>query len=439
MTEGQSGAGASLADLVARGDENARAGYRSSRESAVQAYISRACSLDAIATATVDAVFEALFAMVDGEGVADASALDDLLLRVTRREAGQRSASRRSVPQGFGQLRRGLGRSSACEVMPSLLAARLSGRLAPVDTARMDRHLARCADCRALSAQFERAEETFAARLEEQPLPAPEATAQAPAPPSPAEAPAPQSGPTAAPAPPSAPSIQPGAQPPAPPEPAVPAEPAAPEARPPATVVGAQPPPPAPPQPPAALPGQPPARAAGGPPQMPPQVALPAPPWVAARRRRLLAVAISVVLIALVAVGGYMLLREGAPRSAPAPDPAAEPAPPPMEEVRRFDPSSVTAIVLDASGKGNRAATEAEERLSDFGVDVGDVGESPESVKVTTVLFEKGDDVSRRKALGAKRGLLPLRSVVIEPFDKATRKLAKGADIVVLAGPDLND
>jgi hypothetical protein len=103
-----------------------------------------------------------------------------------------------------------------------------------------------------------------------------------------------------------------------------------------------------------------------------------------------------------------------------------------------YDVTGITASVLNAAGD-KKAVSEAESRLSAAGFQIGDTSESTEDpVDCTTVVFVEGDPVSRRQGLAAKRKLLPLRSVLLQPLPRdEVKQLTQGADVAVLAGPDL--
>ena len=129
---------------------------RSRRES-VLAYCARLCDPDRIAEA-VDAAFTELHEVLESADGHAALDLDRILLDATRSAAADRSDASAALP-GFAGL--SLRRSSACELMPRLLAARASELLGPSDLDRVDRHLARCAACRELERRRAEAERAY--------------------------------------------------------------------------------------------------------------------------------------------------------------------------------------------------------------------------------------------------------------------------------------
>ena len=93
-----------------------------------------------------------------------------MLLEATRDAAAAR------VDVSAGGARLGSRRSTrTCELMPTLLAARVSGRLSASDRAGVERHIARCTDCRDLEHRRDEAEEAFGALLGEPVAPGPAA------------------------------------------------------------------------------------------------------------------------------------------------------------------------------------------------------------------------------------------------------------------------
>jgi len=128
-----------------------------SRRESVLAYCARLCDPDRIAEA-VEASFAELhdaLETADGHAAID---LDRILLEKTRTAAAERSDASAALP-GFAGL--SLRRSSACELMPTLLAARASELLGESDLDRVDKHLARCAACRELERRRREAERAY--------------------------------------------------------------------------------------------------------------------------------------------------------------------------------------------------------------------------------------------------------------------------------------
>jgi hypothetical protein len=417
-----------LAARVASGDNVARDLYRRIREPAVQAYTSRVCSLDAVSAETVAKAFDAVGDSPELATVSSNQELDTLLLRMTRREAAARTASPnvQEPVKGFASISRGLGkrfgRDAACEAMPKLLAARANGLLSETDLVRLDRHLAHCFGCRMLEARFARAEEAFAARVAENPLPGGDEPVTVPAQPVTQVA---------------APPVE-GSEPPT--SDAADDEPA------PADAVAEEPEPteeedrpeeqrPARPVPPLTR----------GP--------LPPAPYVdpagKARGRRLgPAVALAVLVFLVVAGGAYLLVSRGQSSNPPdeflggattaAPTAPTGSAPTTRPETPVYDVTNLTVSVLDAAGD-KKAVSEAASRLQAAGFQIGDTKGSTETpVECTTVVFEEKDPDARREGLAAKRKLLPLRSVLLQPLPAGKIKsLTQGANVAVLAGPDL--
>lgn len=389
--------------------------------------MSRACSLDSLSTARVDTAFDEFFSSPELSRARSSEDVDGLLLRVTRREAAEHSMAAEAwdPPAGLSPVRRavarGLGRDSTCDVMPKLLAAHAADLLSEADEGRLERHLARCVDCRALQARFARAEEAFLARLSERSDLEALLTQASPTAPSPRPTPAAArrsegsalalrarvTGPPSRSGPPSSADPPRLADPP-PNNPPFAGTPSAPE------------PPAAPSAPPSSSPALAPAvsgssgpRGRGG---------------VGSRRTVQFATA-GVVAVAVVGLGAALLLGGGD-------DQTADPATPAPAEERVFDPSTVEVQVLDASGDPVRAQAAANQ-LAAAGFVASEGARARTQVDQTTVLFRKGDPVSRRGALAVKRGLLPVRSVILEPFEGKTKSLDQGGSVVVLAGPDL--
>jgi hypothetical protein len=396
----------SLAALIAERDRSALAAYRERREPAVQAYCAWV-SLDAVSTDAAEASFATFAKLAAEQGVSEDAELDPLLLRATRMEAAARAPTPLGsgpslLPERLRSMFGGSDRRAACEVMPKLLAARSSGTLSPADLERIGKHLSRCSDCRAVEARFRRAEEVFATRIEGMPTPS-LTSLESPSRPAPVEPPM------------AAPPVTPSTTPP--PEPA-PRQPA--------------------PRQPAEPKDQSVAAPAAAEPSPDERTEVTRPPKGEGGRRRTLVIA-GVLLAAIAAGGAALALTSGGDEATPGssgPTAGGETVAEPATDEPVFDTSTVSVSLLVAAGD-QRAAASAADKLEQQGFQIEEVGESPEPVDVTTVLFEKGDPVSRRSALAVKRKLLPVRSVVLEPIDRDSRKRGGGADVVVLVGPDL--
>jgi peptidoglycan hydrolase-like protein with peptidoglycan-binding domain len=129
------------------------------RRASVLAYCARLCDPERIAEAA-DAAFADLRAALEAapqDGVVD---LERVLLEATRDAAASRTSARGSLS---GMVTRRPSRT--CEVMPTLLAGRASGRLSANDLQGVDRHLARCAACRDLERRRSEAEQAYGALL----------------------------------------------------------------------------------------------------------------------------------------------------------------------------------------------------------------------------------------------------------------------------------
>lgn len=169
------GSAAPLEERIERGEAGALAWFYDARSPAVFGYCSHVAAPEAGASA-VEAAFCNLFEAVRRGEAGGEIDLDGTLLRATRVAAADRAPTP-PPPRPAGG-RRGAGgremepaRPSACELMPRLLAARASGILSRDDALRMDRHLQRCADCRAAEDRFNAAERAFGTLREGTPLP----------------------------------------------------------------------------------------------------------------------------------------------------------------------------------------------------------------------------------------------------------------------------
>jgi hypothetical protein len=171
----------------------------------------------------------------------------------------------------------------------------------------------------------------------------------------------------------------------------------------------------------------------------------------AGRRRRVsrgAVAALAVIALLVVAGGVYLLVIRGQGSNPPdeflgnattvTPAEPGGSAPPNRPETPVYDVTNLTVSVLDAAGD-EKAVSEAASRLEAAGFQLGDTKGSTETpVECTTVVFEEKDPEARREGLAAKRKLLPLRSVLLQPLPAGKIKsLTQGADVAVLAGPDL--
>jgi hypothetical protein len=104
--------------------------------------------------------FAALERLLERSAAAAESPVDiEGALRQAARDA---AAERVPAPATPGsRLRRLSGRGATCELMPRLLAARASGRLADADADAVGRHLLRCSGCEALERRHSEAERAY--------------------------------------------------------------------------------------------------------------------------------------------------------------------------------------------------------------------------------------------------------------------------------------
>src|SRR5829696_8596259 len=129
------------------------------RRASVLAYCARLCDPARIAEAA-DAAFADLGEQLEALSSDRVADLDRMLLEATRDAAAAR------VDVSSGAARLASRRSTrTCELMPTLLAARASGRLSASDRAGVERHIARCADCRELERRRDEAEQAYEALL----------------------------------------------------------------------------------------------------------------------------------------------------------------------------------------------------------------------------------------------------------------------------------
>src|SRR4051794_27439625 len=142
------------------------AAFYDRRAAAALAYCARLCPPEAIADA-VEASFARVFEAAAGGEATDEEALDRSLRAAVRTQAAARtSAATTGIPA-----RRVLerladpNRGGACELMPALLVARAGGTLSEGDRDRIQAHLRRCADCRAVEQRFEEAERSYDALI----------------------------------------------------------------------------------------------------------------------------------------------------------------------------------------------------------------------------------------------------------------------------------
>ncbi|HEV2753527.1 MAG TPA: zf-HC2 domain-containing protein [Solirubrobacteraceae bacterium] len=153
---------------VRAGDPGALAGLIELRGDAVLAYATTVTGRGPARDAAAEAFsrFRAHVAVLD-----DVRGLqpDDLLRGAVRETAGARVPP----PARAGVRRLARGRET-CAWVPRLIAARANRALSPGDTARLDRHLAGCADCRAVRERFRAAEQAYGEAVHA-PLPEPDA------------------------------------------------------------------------------------------------------------------------------------------------------------------------------------------------------------------------------------------------------------------------
>ena len=130
------------------------------RRASVLAYCARVCDPDRIAEAT-DAAFEGLLSALEAIESNRVVDLDRALLEATRDAAASRSDS--ASPEAGRVASRRAART--CALVPTLLAARASGRLGAGDRAALERHLARCGACRELERRRDEAEQAYESLL----------------------------------------------------------------------------------------------------------------------------------------------------------------------------------------------------------------------------------------------------------------------------------
>jgi hypothetical protein len=135
------------------------------RRASVLAYCARVCDPPRIADAA-DAAFAGLHEMLESAPSDRVLDLDRALLEATRDAAAARTTVSESTSTGERLLSRKSSRT--CELMPTLLAARASGRLVASDRAGVERHLSRCADCRDLARRRDEADRAYVSLLGEQ-------------------------------------------------------------------------------------------------------------------------------------------------------------------------------------------------------------------------------------------------------------------------------
>ncbi len=162
--------------LLARGDEEAMGSFKDARAAAVQAYCARVCEVDAIPAAR-EAAFAAFVESLRSGDAAEEADVDAVLLQSTREQAAERATTSPNALSSLGGGRSGvsgvirtLRPSPACEVMPTLLAARGGGLLSAADLEKISRHIAGCSRCQATDARFKEAESAWAARVAQRPL-----------------------------------------------------------------------------------------------------------------------------------------------------------------------------------------------------------------------------------------------------------------------------
>ena len=136
--------------------------FEASRRPIVLSYCTWVCE-DARAEEAVDSAFARLERELDS-AVADEPIKIDRLLREAAREAAAEHVP--AAGERSSLVRRIGGRDRACELMPTLLAARASGRLGDADDERLARHLKRCASCRELEHRHVAAERAYDAFLQ---------------------------------------------------------------------------------------------------------------------------------------------------------------------------------------------------------------------------------------------------------------------------------
>lgn len=131
------------------------------RRASVLAYCARICDPTRIGEAA-DAAFAELHAALEAAPSYRPVDLDRMLLEATRHAAAERVDA--TAPTSGGRL--GSRRSTrTCELMPTLLAARESGRLSASDRAALERHLTKCASCRDLAQRRAEAEQAYTALI----------------------------------------------------------------------------------------------------------------------------------------------------------------------------------------------------------------------------------------------------------------------------------
>ena len=137
------------------------ADFAASRRPIVLSYCTWVCE-DQQAEEAVDAAFARLERELDESEADEPIKIDRLLREAARDAAAERVAE---AGERSSLVRRIGGRDATCGLMPTLLAARSSGRLSDADAERVGRHVKRCGKCRELEHRHVAAERAYEAFL----------------------------------------------------------------------------------------------------------------------------------------------------------------------------------------------------------------------------------------------------------------------------------
>jgi Putative peptidoglycan binding domain len=135
--------------------------FEATRRPIVLSYCTWVCQDDR-AVEAVDDAFARLERELDAAEGREPIRIDRVLREAARDAAAERVPA---ADERTSLVRRIGGRDAACDLMPTLLAARASGRLSEADDDRIARHVRRCASCRELERRHVAAERAYEAFL----------------------------------------------------------------------------------------------------------------------------------------------------------------------------------------------------------------------------------------------------------------------------------
>ncbi len=95
-----------------------------------------------------------------------------------------------------------------------------------------------------------------------------------------------------------------------------------------------------------------------------------------------------------------------------------------------LDPAGVSVAVLNATTEGGIGGKVSDDVESE-GYDLGAVGTFPQLSEQTVVMFD-----GKRNERAAQRVARTLGGAPVQPIDRQVQELAKGAEVVVIAGQD---